>query len=285
MNIKLLKITSLLLSLSIILLFFYYQQSQPHDLEIYFLDVGQGDSILIRTPNDNDILIDGGPDKSVLNELGKILPFYDRDIELMILTHPHDDHATGLISVINKYQVDQVLLNDFNFQDAMFLEFKKIIQEKKISTKFFYQNDQIILDNNIILKSLYPIKDLPVDLKKNENNTSLIAQLIYQNNKFLFTGDAEQDAEQIILDQDIKSDVLKIGHHGSKTASSKEFVEKVNPQYAIISCGLDNKFKHPHFKTLYNLQQKKINIFRIDQDSTIKCTSNGLELNCTKLYN
>lgn len=282
---KLLKILSLLLLLSIILLFFYYQQSQPHDLEIYFLDVGQGDSILIRTPNNNDILIDGGPDKRVLNELGKILPFYDRDIELMILTHPHDDHDTGLISVIKKYQVDKIIYNDFNAQDPMFLEFKKIIQEKNIPVNTFFQNDQIILDKNIFLKSLYPIKDLSIDLKKNENNTSIISQLIYQNNKILFTGDAEQEEEMAVLNLDLKSDILKVGHHGSKTASSLEFLEKINPINAIISCGLNNKFKHPHFKTLYNLQQKNINIFRTDQDNTIKCSSSGLEIKCAKLYN
>lgn len=280
---KILKIASLLLLLSLILLFIYYRQSRPHDLEIYFLNVGQGDSVLIRTPNNNDILIDGGPDKSVLNELGKILPFYDRDIELMILTHPHDDHDTGLISVINKYQVDKVLFNDFQASDAMFLEFKKIIQEKNISSNSFYQNDQIVLDNNIILKSLYPIKDLPLDLRKNANNTSIIAQLIYKNNKILFTGDAEQDEEKMILDRDLKSDILKVGHHGSKTATSLDFLNRINPQEAIISCGQDNKFKHPHFITVYRLQQKNINIFRTDQDGTIKCNSNGIKINCQKL--
>jgi len=283
MHKKLLKIVFFFLLLSMILLFIYYRESQPHDLEIYFLNVGQGNSVLIRTPNNNDILIDGGPDKSVLNELGKILPFYDRDIELMILTHPHDDHDTGLISVIDKYHVNKVLFNDFAATDSMFLEFKKIIQEKNIPVSSFYQNDQITLDYNIFLKSLYPVKNLSIDLKKNANNTSMIAQLIYNNNKIIFTGDAEQDEEKKILDRDLKSDILQVGHHGSKTATSQDFLNRVNPQKAIISCGQDNKFKHPHFITVYKLQQKNIDILRTDQDGTIKCDSNGIKINCQKL--
>lgn len=280
-----LKIFSIFFILLLILFFIYHQESKPHDLEVYFLDVGQGDSILIRTPDNVDILIDGGPDKKVLTEIGKILPFWDKDIELMLLTHPHDDHLIGLISVLNKYQVDKVIYNSADEKNNNFQEFEKIIDEKNIPVSQSYYGDKINFGNDVYLETIYPFKNLDLKQIENLNNQSMINRLIYQDSEFLFTGDAEQEAEELILQNNInpRADVLKIGHHGSKTATSQDFLDKINSSYAIISCGLNNKFKHPHFITLYKLNKKNINIFRTDQDKTIKCESDGVDIACGKM--
>ena len=117
------------------------------------------------------------------------------------------------------------------------------------------------------------------------NNTSIISRLIYHDSTFLFTGDAEQETEEIILENniDVQADVLKVGHHGSKTASSENFLNAVQAKKAVIICGVDNKFKHPHFITLYYLNKKNIEIFRTDQDKTINCESSGVDINCQKM--
>lgn len=282
---KLLKTFFISFILLSILLFIYYQESQPHDLEVYFLDVGQGDSMLIRTPDNQDILIDGGPDKKVLTEIGKILPFWDKDIELMILTHPHDDHLVGLVAVLNKYQVNKIIYDSQDEKNSNFQEFEKIIQKKNISTGQLFYSDKIYFDHNIYLETIYPFKNINLEEIENLNNTSIINKLVYHDSSIIFTGDAEQETEALILNNNIniQADILKVGHHGSKTASSENFLDAVLPQEAVIMCGVDNKFKHPHFITLYKLKARKINIFRTDEDKTIKCQSNGVDINCIKM--
>lgn len=265
--------------------YFYIEQSKPHGLQVYYLNVGQGDSVLIRTPDNQDILIDGGPDKAVLSELGKYLPFWDRDIELMLLTHPHEDHIAGLIPVLNQYQVNKILYNDVAYENNNFAEFEKIIQDKKIDTASFVYGDKINLAPDIYLESVYPFGNSDLNAIENINNTSLVSRLVYKENEFIFTGDAEQETEQIILDNqiNIQADVLKVGHHGSKTASIEAFLDAVKPSQAVISCGVGNKFKHPHFITLYKFQQRDYTIWRTDEDGTVKCEGDGIEINCEKM--
>jgi len=282
---KLLQILAISFVLLLILIFIYQQESKPHDLEVYFLDVGQGDSILIRTPDNIDILIDGGPDKKVLTEIGKILPFWDQNIELMILSHPHDDHLVGLVAVLNKYEVDKVIYDSQDEKNNNFQEFKKIIKEKNIPISQSFYGEQINFSQDLYLQIIFPFKNIDLEKIENLNNTSIVTRLVYKNNKFLFTGDVEQETEQLILQNqiDIQADILKVGHHGSKTSSSENFLDAVQPLEAVIMCGIDNKFKHPHFITLYKLNARNTNIFRTDQDKTIKCNSNGVDITCGKM--
>lgn len=282
---KFFKLLSASLALCVVAAYFYYEQSKPHGLLVYYLNVGQGDSILIRTPDNQDILIDGGPDKAVLSELGKHLPFWDRDIELMILTHPHDDHVAGLVSVLNQYQVDKVLYNDAAYENNNYAEFKKIIKEKNIATANFFYGDKINLSPDIYFEGIFPFSNLDLNSIENVNNISIVNRLVYKENEFLFTGDTEQETEQLILENNInvKADVLKVGHHGSKTASTEAFLDAVKPKQAVISCGLGNKFKHPHFITLYKFKQRGVKIWRTDEDGTIKCEGDGVEIICEKM--
>ncbi|PIY96294.1 MAG: competence protein ComE [Candidatus Kerfeldbacteria bacterium CG_4_10_14_0_8_um_filter_42_10] len=254
---------------------------QDKELKVYFLDVGQGDSILIRTPNHQDILIDGGPDSDVVNKIGQHLPFYDRDIELMILTHAHSDHLVGLIEVLKRYQVDQILYSGkVDYQSSDYLAWLDIIRKKTIPLRSVKCCEQISLGENLNLDILYPYEDFSGKKIEDLNDTSIVAQLIFQNKQFLFTGDAPVKVEKKLIDQNLnlESQVLKVGHHGSKYSSSSEFLKLVDPQYAIIQSGKDNKFGHPHFKTLNNLSKQGIEILRNDQCGTIWFKTDGEEL-------
>lgn len=242
------------------------------NLEVYYFDVGQADSILIRE-NDNNILIDAGN-----NEDGEKLVNYlknDLNIEkfnMVVGTHPHEDHIGGLDNVVDSFDIDTILMPNATSTSKTFENVLDSIEKKdykitvpKINEEFNY--------NNINIKVLYTGTD-----EKDLNNTSIVLKLTYQNNKFLFMGDATSKVEKKLLNEDIKSDVLKIGHHGSEYSTTKNFLDKVNPQYAIIEVGKNNTYKHPKETTLDKLNKKNIKIYRTDIDGTIKVTSDGNNL-------
>ncbi len=242
------------------------------NLEVYYFDVGQADSILIRE-NDNNILIDAGN-----NEDGEKLVDYlknDLNIEkfnMVVGTHPHEDHIGGLDNVIDSFDIDTILMPNATSTSKTFENVLDSIEKKdykitvpKINEEFNY--------NNINIKVLYTGTD-----EKDLNNTSIVLKLTYQNNKFLFMGDATSKVEKKLLNEDIKSDVLKIGHHGSEYSTTKNFLDKVNPQYAIIEVGKNNTYKHPKKITLDKLNKKNIKIYRTDIDGTIKVASDGNNL-------
>src|SRR3989338_157175 len=220
-----------------------FQEDKENYLMVAFLDVGQGDAIFIEAPNGNQILIDAGPNREVLEELGKIMPFYDRSINMVIVTHPDNDHIGGLPSVLENYKID-----------------KKIKLDNK---------------KEIYLKILLPDKK---SNEWNDNDFSLVTQLIYGKNKFLMTGDISQSIENYLtyIDSDeLDSDVLKIGHHGSKTSTSELFIEKVSPEYSIISVEKDNNYGHPHQETLDTLEKYKTKILSTYEKGIIMFKSNG----------
>ena len=242
------------------------------NLEVYYFDVGQADSILIKD-NDNNILIDAGN-----NEDGEKLVNYlknDLNIEkfnMVVGTHPHEDHIGGLDNIIDSFDIDTILMPNATSTSKTFESVLDSIEKKdykitvpKINEEFNY--------NNINLKVLYTGTD-----EKDLNNTSIVLKLTYQNNKFLFMGDATSKVEKKLLNEDIKSDVLKIGHHGSEYSTTNNFLDKVNPQYAIIEVGKNNTYKHPKEITLDKLNNKNIKIYRTDIDGTIKVTSDGNNL-------
>ena len=242
------------------------------NLEVYYFDVGQADSILIRE-NDNNILIDAGN-----NEDGEKLVNYlkkDLNIEkfnMVVGTHPHEDHIGGLDNVIDSFDIDTILMPNATSTSKTFENVLDSIEKKdykitvpKINEEFNY--------NNINIKVLYTGTD-----EKDLNNTSIVLKLTYQNNKFLFMGDATSKVEKKLLNEDIKSDVLKIGHHGSEYSTTKNFLDKVNPQYAIIEVGKNNTYRHPKEITLDKLNKKNIKIYRTDIDGTIKVVSDGNNL-------
>ena len=255
-------------------------EKDRQNLEVDFLDVGQGDSILIKTPYEQNILIDGGPSPKVLSELGKNLAFFDKNIDLMVLTHPHSDHVDGLIEVLRRYQVKKVLMTGVVHTAPDYLTFLGEINKQKIETQTVIGPQDIILGKDLVLKILYPLVDLSNKQVDNLNNSSIVAKLVYGQTSFLLSADAEELVEQDLLNSkiDLAANVLKVAHHGSKNSTSQEFLAAVKPQFAVISVGKDNDFGHPHLRTLDTLEKNKIMVLRTDQAGTIKFISDGNKL-------
>lgn len=244
-------------------------------LRLYFLDVGQGDSAYIKNSDGTDILIDGGPDDTILTKLGKIMAFGDREINLVILTHPHADHLDGLVEVLKRYQVDEIWQSGVNHSTAAYAEFKNLISQKQIKNEFV-QNGATKNFGPVKILVLYPLLDLKNQDIDNVNNASVVSRLEYNQFSALFTGDAEKEVQQQILAQTQKATVLKVAHHGSKDALNEDFLAVVRPAVAIISAGKNNKFGHPHAPTVEALKRLAIQIYRTDQNGTIEISSDGV---------
>jgi len=260
-----------------ILLFITWQSADNQELQIHFFDIGQGDGILIRTPSQQNIVIDGGPDNSFITKLGQALPFYDQKIDLMVLTHPHDDHIFGLVEVLKRYKVKQVLYSGVLHTTDAYLEWLNQILEKEIQLKIAMAGQQFVFDE-AELKVIYPIFSQKNQKVKNLNNSSVVVQLIFNEVKVLFTGDLEKEGEEEILQLtnfNLESQVIKLGHHGSDTSSSEEFVKAIDPEYAVIQVGQDNKFGHPSLRVLKRMERLGVNIYRTDIDGDIIIATDG----------
>ena len=252
-------------------------------LHVHFFDVGQGDAIYIRTPAKQDILIDGGPDSSVLAKLGQAMPFYDRKLELMILTHPHADHMEGLVDVLKRYEVEQILYSGVEYKSATYDEWQKLIVSKNIPTKIA-QAGQTIKLGEARINILFPDHDMEGETIKDLNNSSVVGRVIFGQSAFMLTGDAEQEVEKSLLNKYssdmLKSNVFKAGHHGSDTSNTSDFLAAVSPETAVISVGEDNKYKHPVESTLQTFAGLDVKMFRTDQDGDVECWTDGEELEC-----
>jgi len=245
-------------------------------LEVVFFDVDQGDAIFIETPQEHQILIDGGPSSIILEKLGKEMPFWDRTIDLIILTHPEHDHIAGLIEVLKRYRVEQVLWTGVVQETGEYKEWQELLEKQGAEITISQTGQQIIFTGGGI-EILHPFQSLQGEKTKSVNNTSIVARLVFGGNSFLFTGDAFKSVERKLVKKGVKlvSDVLKVGHHGSKTSSAAEFIEKVSPEIAVIQCGKDNRYGHPHPETLATLEKFGIKILRTDLKGDIKIVSNG----------
>ncbi|OIN92496.1 hypothetical protein AUJ42_00380 [Candidatus Collierbacteria bacterium CG1_02_44_10] len=256
-----------------------FQIGEHRFLKVVFFDVGQGDSIFIETPKKTQILIDGGPSGRVVEKLGSELPFFDRSIDLIIATHPDSDHISGLVEVLKSYQVDLVATTGVKGSTAEFDEFASEIKKNKIN-EIILKKGQRISINNLYIYVFAPLEDFKGKTVKDYNTSSLVLKAVYGNNSFLLTGDAPQSIEKKMVAQeiDLSSQVLKIGHHGSKNSSSDIFLEKVNPEIAVIQVGRDNTYGHPSQEVLGKLEKYGIMILRTDEQGDIKFFSNGLSL-------
>ena len=256
-----------------------YDLSRAQGLEVNFFDVGQGDAIFIETPSHRQVLIDGGPSSVILEKLRKEMPFWDRTIDLVILTHPEKDHLTGLLDVLKRYKVENILWTGIVRDTAEYKEWEKLIKEENAKIYIARAGQQIILARNVLANILYPLENLEGKVFKDSNDTSIVAKLTFSENSFLFTGDISKSAEKGLLlgpaEQQLQADVLKVAHHGSKTSTSKEFVEAVSPEIAVIQAGRNNSYGHPRQETLDTLAEYGIKIFRTDLNNDIKIISDG----------
>ncbi len=254
-----------------------YDLSQSQLLEVTFFDVGQGDAILIETPKRHQILIDGGPDSTILEKLGKEIPFWDRSIDLIILTHPERDHMAGLLEVLKRYKVENILWTGILRDTSEFKEWLRLIEIENANV-FIAQVGQKITTRTVLVEILFPFENLEGQVFKDSNNTSIVAKLVFGQNSLLFTGDNYKSVERKLIDRglNIDSDILKVGHHGSKTSSAIEFIEGVGPKIAVISLEAENSYGHPHPETLETLEKYGIKVLRTDINKDIKIISDGI---------
>jgi len=261
----------------VVWIFVFVETRQSRFLEIDFFDVGQGDSIFIETIDKKQILIDGGPDLSVLEKIGRAMSFYDRYIDIVVLTHPEQDHLNGLIEILKRYNVGTVITSGIIKNTDQYKEFIKIIKEKNIPIYIAKLGGEIDFGNNIKLNILYPFESIAGKEASDVNNFSVVSQLIYNNFKLLLTGDIEKSVENKLIKSglNLQSDVLKIAHHGSKTSTSDEFLKKVDASLAMILVGKDNKYGHPHQEVLDRLAD--LQIFQTGRDGNIEILSDGID--------
>jgi len=237
-----------------------------NDLEVVFFDVGQGDSIYIEY-NNFQVLIDGGPGNIVLEKLGENMPFYDKTIELLILTHPDHDHLFGLLEVLKRYEVDNILWTGYERDTAEYKEWLRLIEGHNIIIA--EQGNKIDLLRGIYLY----IHSADVNAK-DCNDSSIVASLVFDDIEFLFTGDITDKVEKQL---DVQVDVLKIAHHGSNSSSCSEFLETVSPDLAVISVG-ENNYGHPSSEVLQRLKEFGIPILITKELGDIKLITNGQDI-------
>lgn len=249
------------------------------ELEIIFFDVGQGDAALIKTPLGHHILIDGGPDSSILEKLGKEMPFWKRSVDLIIMTHPHEDHFAGFIEILKRYHVKNIMWTGVLADTALFKEWQELIDKERANI-YIAEQGQLIYGGSAVLKILHPFDSFENQKVQNMDNTSVVVKVLFGENNFLFTGDAFRETERDLVRRGINltSNVLQVGHHGSRTSSVPEFVAAVLPELAVISAGKDNRNGHPHEETLETLADYDITVLRTDELGNIKVISNGSQL-------
>jgi competence protein ComEC len=252
--------------------------TKPQLLEVSFFDVGQGDSIFIETPQGHQILIDGGPGSIVLEKLGKEMPFWDRTIDLVVLTHPDFDHVSGLIEVLKNYKVENILWTGITDEGPEYQEWKKELENEKARVVIAKEGEKIIADG-AVFEVLYPFESLEGKEPESTNNSSIVMRMDFGEQSFLFTGDIYKSLENEILQsgKNVDSDFLKVAHHGSKNSSAPEFIGEVSPEVAVIQVGKDNTYGHPASATLETLEKYGINILRTDLAGDIKIISNGID--------
>jgi competence protein ComEC len=236
--------------------------------KIIFMNVGQGDAILIQN-NDLQILVDGGKGRTVLNELGKYMPFGDRKIELMILTHPDEDHMGGLLEIMNSYQVGQVMESGAICEKDICQRWDDLIATKNIPVTYAEFGQEVILDS-IKMSVLYPFESMKDAKIKELNESSLVIKADMGGRTYLLTGDTTGSVEEKLLEKNVnlKADVLKVSHHGSKNSSTYEFLKSVSPKQAIISVG-KNSYGHPAEEILNRLENMNVKIFRTDESGSV----------------
>ena len=242
-------------------------------LKVHFIDVGQGDSILIQTPKGQNMLIDAGS-----NSKGDVVKEYLQEqgvnrIDVLVGTHPHEDHIGGLDVVIDNFDIGSIYMPKVAHTTKTYEDVLLAVKRKGLKIKSAAAGMDIPLEG-VDARILAPEAGLESD---NLNDYSIVIRLVYQNTSFLFQGDAEKRSEEFILESNdsVEADVIKIGHHGSSTSSMPNYIKAVNPSIAVITVGKDNKYGHPHVETMELLEELGVVVYRTDENGTIVMVSNG----------
>jgi competence protein ComEC len=267
---------------SIALLVWFSYERAPGKLIVAFLDIGQGDSIFIQSPTGRQVLIDGGNGRGVVSKLAQVMPLFDRSIDVIISTHPDKDHVGGLPFVLERYSVANILdpgLEGDTETYGFYTEERLHEMGQGAVYREARRDDIIELGGGAYLRILFPDRDM--DGTSDTNNASIVAQLVYGDTEVMLTGDAPRSVEDYLIALDgttLASDILKAGHHGSRTSSGVGFVREVSPRYAVISAGCENPYGHPHEETLETLKAASSTILSTCEEGTIVFVSDGATL-------
>ena len=251
-------------------------QIDSNKMLVHYIDVGQGDSILIQVNNKN-LLIDAGPNSDKKKLLNYLSALNLETLDYVIATHPHEDHIGNMDNVINDYNVLAFYSPKVQSTTKTFEKMVESLKSKNLKINVIKKGtDSIDLGENTKVTVFSPNKDSYEDL----NNYSPVMKIEYGKTSFLFTGDAQKDVEKEILatNEDISADVLKVGHHGSSTSTTNDFLKKVNPSLGVISVGQDNSYNHPNDDTIKRLNENKVTVYRTDKDGTVVLSSDGSKI-------
>lgn len=250
-------------------------------LHVHFLDVGQGDAIYVRAPNGRDMLIDAGIGSGVLRRLAEAMPFYDRSIDVVLATHPDADHIGGIPHVLSRYRVGRFVESGVESKNAVDDEIHRLLREKGVERVLARRGMVIDMGSGAYFQALFPEGD-PAGMETND--ASIVGVLRYGDTAFVLTGDSPSSVERMLVaaSSTLRADVLKAGHHGSKTSSSEGFVRAVAPRWAVISSGCDNRYGHPHKDVINTFERLAVEVVGTCGRGTIRFESDGREVALTE---
>jgi competence protein ComEC len=267
---------SLTLLFANVFLFYADWQNSHRGFTFAMLNVGQGDGLFIESPSGTRIMFDGGPPKSILGPLGRVMSPFDKNISAIIITNPDADHIGGLLDILKNYNVGEVLESGTLTDSKTYQSLREEMKKQNIPDILVRRGMRLDLGGGVVINILFPDRDVS---SWATNDGSVMARLSYGKTSIMLTGDAPAKTEQIVLSENspaqLASTILKIGHHGSRTSSSVSFVKAISPTYALISDGKDNKYGHPHPETINTLNSLGVKVFRTDLLGTILMKSDG----------
>ena len=255
-------------------------------LRVAFIDVGQGDAAFITTPGGQQVLVDGGPDPvKAVQFLGSAMPFRDRTVELVVLTHPHSDHVNGLIEVLRRYDVRHILEREIGYDSPPYQAWRRAVADEGAQVIEARAGLSIVLDDSVSIEVLSPPDTLLKGTESDVDNASVVIRIVFGDRRFLLTGDMFAEGETLLVRRGaaMDSDVLKVGHHGSRSSSSEEFLDRVGPTAAVVSAGEGNRFGHPHPDVMEGLRKRVQEelLFLISESGTVEFVTDGRRLEVT----
>jgi len=264
-----------LIALAVVLFWVLLSPKKDGILTFAMLDVGQGDALYIESPTGTQVIVDGGPGNNLLKALPKVMPFYDRTVDMIVVTNPDADHYEGFIKFLDKYSVDNILEPGTTNAYPAYAVFQKKIEQKNIKKILARRGQEIDLGGGAYLQVLFPDRNVS---EVSPNTGSIVTKLVYGDTSVMLQGDSISNIEQYLLELDgdyLKADILKAGHHGSRTSSVEEYVAKVSPKWTVISSGKENSYGHPHNETIETMKMLKIPAYDTCNNGTIVFESDG----------
>ncbi len=261
--------------LSLFLLWSIFLDKKDNLLKFSMLDVGQGDALFIESPTKVQVLVDGGPGNNLSRQISKVIPWHDRHIDILVVTNPDRDHYEGFIKLLDKYSVGLLIEPGVIKNDPVYEVFKNKIKDKNIETVLARRGQVIDIGDGAYLQVLFPDRNVS---QVSPNMGSIVMKLFYKNTNVILQGDSLSNIENYLLEIDgdyLKSDILKVGHHGSKTSSIENYVAKVNPDFALVSAGENNPHGHPHKEVIDIFSNLGIPVYSTCNNGNINFKSDG----------